>query len=45
VLDGAGRSRVPALVRRGLVTEVDDRLVLTRQGRLLGDAVVRELVS
>jgi oxygen-independent coproporphyrinogen-3 oxidase len=45
VLDDAGRSRVPALVRRGLVTEVDDRLVLTRQGRLLGDAVVRELVS
>jgi oxygen-independent coproporphyrinogen-3 oxidase len=45
VLDDAGRSRVPDLVARELVTGAGDRVVLTRRGRLLGDAVVRELVS
>jgi oxygen-independent coproporphyrinogen-3 oxidase len=45
VLDDAGRSRVPDLVARELVTGTGDRVVLTRRGRLLGDAVVRELVS
>ena len=38
------RSRVDPLVTRGLVVIDGDRLVLTREGRLLADAVVRELV-
>jgi oxygen-independent coproporphyrinogen-3 oxidase len=45
VLDDTGRRRLPGLAARGLVEPTGDRLVLTRQGRLLGDAVVRELVS
>ena len=45
VLDDSARRRVPDLAARGLVERTGDRLVLTRQGRLLGDAVVRELVS
>ena len=32
------------VVSRGLAERRGDRLVLTRRGRLLGDAVVRELV-
>jgi len=47
VLDAAGRSRVPDLVVRGLLeSEVwaGGRLVLTQRGRLLADAVVRELL-
>jgi putative oxygen-independent coproporphyrinogen III oxidase len=36
---------VPDLVSRGLVELAADRLVLTREGRLLADAVVRELVD
>ncbi|HET8561809.1 MAG TPA: radical SAM family heme chaperone HemW [Marmoricola sp.] len=45
VLDVDARGRVPGLVDRGLVTPTEGRIVLTRQGRLLADAVVRELVS
>jgi oxygen-independent coproporphyrinogen-3 oxidase len=36
---------VDAVVSRGLAERHHDRLVLTRPGRLLGDAVVRELVG
>lgn len=43
VLDGAGRAAVPDLVERGLV-EPGDPLVLSTQGRLLADAVVRDLL-
>lgn len=43
VLDAAGRAAVPDLVARGLV-EAGDEVVLTRQGRLLADAVVRDLL-
>ncbi|PWN01694.1 coproporphyrinogen III oxidase [Nocardioides silvaticus] len=48
VLDGAGRAAVPDLVARGLVEaepwEREDRVALTRQGRLLADLVVRDLL-
>ena len=44
VLDAAGREAVPALLARGLLTAAADRLVLTPRGRLLADAVVRELL-
>ena len=44
VLDDAGRAAVPDLVARRLV-EKGDPLVLTREGRLLADAVVRDLLS
>lgn len=44
VLDEAGRAVVPGQVDRGLVTVVGDRLVLTDEGRLLADGVVRELL-
>lgn len=44
VLEPAGRDRVPDLVRRGLVEQRTGRLVLTLEGRLLADAVVRDLV-
>jgi oxygen-independent coproporphyrinogen-3 oxidase len=44
VLDRAGRARVPELLGRGLVERHDGRLVLTLDGRLLADAVVRDLV-
>jgi len=43
VLDDAGRAAVPDLVERGLV-EPGDPLVLTTRGRLLADAVVRDLL-
>ncbi|HET6626177.1 MAG TPA: radical SAM family heme chaperone HemW [Nocardioidaceae bacterium] len=46
VLDEDGRARLAAQVERGLVAADDlgrDRVVLTRRGRLLADAVVREL--
>ncbi len=36
---------VDGVVARGLAVRDGDRLVLTRRGRLLGDAVVRELVG
>jgi putative oxygen-independent coproporphyrinogen III oxidase len=42
-LDSTGRARVEDLEGRGLVEFDEQRLVLTRQGRLLADAVVRDL--
>ncbi len=45
VLDDAGRAVVPGLVTRGLLEPDEPRLVLTREGRLLADAVVRDLLS
>jgi oxygen-independent coproporphyrinogen-3 oxidase len=44
VLDASGRAAVPPLVARGLLTEAGSHLVLTRSGRLLADAVVRDLL-
>ena len=44
-LSEAARARVPALVERGLVEPGADAVVLTTQGRLLADAVVRDLVD
>ncbi|HET7388555.1 MAG TPA: radical SAM family heme chaperone HemW [Nocardioidaceae bacterium] len=43
LLEGTA-DRVPGLVESGLVRVEDGRLVLTRRGRLLADAVVRDLV-
>jgi putative oxygen-independent coproporphyrinogen III oxidase len=43
-LDAAGNAAVPGLVDRGLVESGSGRLVLTRPGRLLADAVVRDLL-
>jgi oxygen-independent coproporphyrinogen-3 oxidase len=43
-LDDAGREAVGEQVARGLVTVEGDRLVLTARGRLLADAVVRDLL-
>ncbi|MCW2831545.1 MAG: coproporphyrinogen oxidase [Aeromicrobium sp.] len=40
-----GQAAVPGVVARGLAHLDDDRLVLTRSGRLLADAVVRDLVD
>ena len=42
-LDRHGRAQVARLVEEGLVTLATERLVLTRRGRLLADAVVRDL--
>jgi putative oxygen-independent coproporphyrinogen III oxidase len=44
-LDDVGAAAVPRLVDDGLVRPEDDRLVLTTRGRLLADAVVRDLIS
>jgi oxygen-independent coproporphyrinogen-3 oxidase len=45
VLDAAGRAAVPRLVADGLLEDgTGDRLVLTTRGRLLADAVVRDLL-
>ncbi len=44
VLDAAGRAAVPDLTTRGLLEDRRDRLVLTRRGRLLADAAVRDLL-
>jgi putative oxygen-independent coproporphyrinogen III oxidase len=44
-LDLVQAGRADDVVARGLAVLEDDRLVLTRRGRLLGDAVVRELVN
>nr|WP_246321971.1 radical SAM family heme chaperone HemW [Nocardioides panzhihuensis] len=43
-LDDDGRAALPDQVRRGLVTVSDDTIVLTETGRLLADAVVRDLL-
>ncbi len=45
VLTAAERGRVDDLVARALLVRHDDRLVLTLQGRLLADAVVRDLLD
>ncbi|MBE7323682.1 coproporphyrinogen III oxidase [Nocardioides sp. Y6] len=45
VLDEQGRYAVPEQVRRGLVTVIGQRLVLTERGRLLADGVVRDLLT
>jgi oxygen-independent coproporphyrinogen-3 oxidase len=45
VLDDHGRAAVPALVADDLLVEAGDRLVLTERGRLLADAVVRDLLA
>lgn len=42
-LDRNGRAQVARLVEEGLVTLATERLILTRRGRLLADAVVRDL--
>ena len=42
ILEG-GRGAVPSLAERGLVKVAGDHLVLTREGRLMADAVVRDL--
>jgi putative oxygen-independent coproporphyrinogen III oxidase len=44
VLDAAGREAAMAAVKDGLLEEHDDRVVLTLRGRLLADAVVRDLL-
>ncbi|MGZ5406090.1 MAG: radical SAM family heme chaperone HemW, partial [Nocardioides sp.] len=44
LLDEGGHAAVPDLVARGLLTVDPARLVLTREGRLLADAVVRDLL-
>jgi putative oxygen-independent coproporphyrinogen III oxidase len=43
VLDATGRAAVPELARRGLL-EPGEPLILTTRGRLLADAVVRDLL-
>jgi oxygen-independent coproporphyrinogen-3 oxidase len=43
-LDDAGKAAVPGLAGRGLLEVGSGRLVLTRRGRLLADAVVRDLL-
>ncbi|GGO78780.1 radical SAM family heme chaperone HemW [Nocardioides deserti] len=45
VLDEVGNAAVPGLVDRGLLEERAGPLVLTRDGRLLADAVVRDLLG
>ncbi len=42
-LSDEARAKLPELVHRDLIAVSDDRLVLTLTGRLLADAVVREL--
>lgn len=44
-LAGIDEARVVANVERGLATLEADRLVLTREGRLLADAVIRDLLD
>jgi oxygen-independent coproporphyrinogen-3 oxidase len=44
VLDATGRAGIDDLVRRGLLERYGERLVLTTGGRLLADAVVRDLL-
>ena len=44
VLDAKGRAAIFDLVQRGLIDRVGQRLVLTTEGRLLADGVVRELL-
>jgi oxygen-independent coproporphyrinogen-3 oxidase len=44
VLDAAGRAAATEVVANGLAHLEDDRLILTDRGRLLADAVVRDLL-
>ncbi len=44
-LDGLDATRVDAVVADGLAVVQGDRLVLTQRGRLLADAVVRDLLD
>jgi oxygen-independent coproporphyrinogen-3 oxidase len=44
VLDATGRAAIFDLVSRGLLERVGERLVLTVEGRLLADGVVRDLL-
>ncbi|MDH2415491.1 radical SAM family heme chaperone HemW [Nocardioides sp. CER19] len=44
-LDEAGRAVAPSLAERGLLVIDGDQLVLTQQGRLLADGVVRDLLA
>ncbi|MEZ5097466.1 MAG: hypothetical protein R2731_16055 [Nocardioides sp.] len=44
-LDDTGYDAVPPLVERGLLDQHGGRLTLTAGGRLLADAVVRELLA
>ncbi|MEO6204209.1 MAG: coproporphyrinogen-III oxidase family protein, partial [Mycobacteriales bacterium] len=44
-LSEAARARLPGLVDRGLVAPGPEAVVLTTQGRLLADTVVRDLVD
>ena len=44
ILDETGRAAVPGLVDRGLLVDDGGALVLTLPGRLLADAVVRDLL-
>jgi putative oxygen-independent coproporphyrinogen III oxidase len=43
-LDNEGLAAIPGLFDRGLITSVGGRIVLSREGRLLADAVVRDLL-
>ena len=45
VLDATGRSAVARLLDEGLLTRHAERLVPTRRGRLLADALVRDLLA
>ena len=45
VLDPAGTAAIPGLVTDGLVLEQAGRLVPTQRGRLLADAIVRDLLT
>jgi oxygen-independent coproporphyrinogen-3 oxidase len=45
LLDSAGRAALPRLQERGLVDVSAERAVLTLRGRLLADAVVRDLLG
>lgn len=44
-VEGLDAARVDDVLRRDLATLVDDRLVLTLDGRLLADAVIRDLLD
>jgi oxygen-independent coproporphyrinogen-3 oxidase len=44
-LEASGRAQVARMVADGLVELAAERLVLTQRGRLLADAVVRDLVE
>jgi oxygen-independent coproporphyrinogen-3 oxidase len=44
-LGGAEAARAQIAVSDGLVDRLDDRLVLTDRGRLLADAVVRDVLT